>query len=194
MSIGVYRRCPSERVQLTGCRRKVVYRDSTIVLPPLLSWPCCTLHKSIPSCCPPAPPARPRSPRGTSWRTSHNQCKIWGFREFSAKDLALLSREQNDRVFTMSFFFLGIFSGSWIGATDLSVWSEFTCAANQHPKSTKSPQTFAYLVHFSEKVSAMFDNLQPCYFIDEINADHAARTYERFVHSIDLMQIWNFIN
>ena len=41
------------------------------------------------------------------------------------------------------------------------MWSELSCPANQHPKSTikkKSPQTFAHLVNSSQNVSFMFDN------------------------------------
>ena len=73
----------------------------------------------------------------------------------------------------------------------IGIYLRSQSAPEKHKKPTNLcvPRTF-----LRKKVSAMFDNLQPCYFIDEINADHAARTYERFVHSIDLMQIWNFIN
>ena len=41
------------------------------------------------------------------------------------------------------------------------MWSELSCPANQHPKSTikkKSPRTFAHLVNSSQNVSFMFDN------------------------------------
>ena len=43
-----------------------------------------------------------------------------------------------------------------------TMWLEFVCPANQHPKSKikkkKSPRTVVHLVNFSKNVSAMFDN------------------------------------
>ena len=42
-----------------------------------------------------------------------------------------------------------------------TMWSEFACPANQHPKRAikkKSPQSFAHLVNSSQNVPPMFDN------------------------------------